>query len=809
MMTNKRSIYVVLIAIIIMLSAFTALFRIQVVADHDAFWESFTRYGSNPVSNDTWGEESVPSSGGPHLHCDVLYFENGKQGYDYWCYYTPYPYNDEEDLCLARSNSLTDWSGCFAGTDNPITNNDIAINSDHTADPDVLCIPEYDKFFIFLQGNPGTGGGRTTLLISNATHGGVNNTGWNSTKPYNCSYYDGDTVSSEGNPVINYWDEDGAPFYENQSNECAVVFDRTNETFVMFYSADTGGDYNGERQIGKLTFQYNNSNGSVYNKTKHGLVYFPAAGDGLDAGTGHINVVMYNGSLWMVGLRSQGGTNDWVLDLARSDDWGDSWLREYKILEPSVSGWDDTFLYRSSIVQDGYGNAAIIDNKMWLFYTGSDGSSREFGVATADLPWYSEKYMEIDEDIVDGTVMGWGSSNDWGTLMMLRNPDGDLVKVDNKFWCVYSQVVSGTPALRKIGIMNSSDMENWADHPSNPIFGYEDAESWEYQKVVVGDFLYMVGDSNPYWLFYSVEDSSGMTRVGVANTSMLGTNFTRDTSSNPIFEYNSGSGWAQYGIENFNLQQMDDGVWIACFEGQSSLNLARIGIAKTTQAIPTSGWSFINRTTSTPNNNRDVNPCIVKNASGYYYIHFEDYDGADIYTSAMYAHEDDVFTLDGWTYYDENPVYDPDHRHAPNYGYGYYNSQLCVFSQDLDDAEGAITLIKGYTDLQDMYVTQANAWRSGISFESINEQQNNTQTVDIITEFNWTSISGAVHYELQIANDSGFTDIFINLTDINETNYGAYFIEYDNYVEFILPEQYRETWYKYYYFRVRAYYEES
>jgi hypothetical protein len=91
------------------------------------------------------------------------------------------------------------------------------------------------------------------------------------------------------------------------------------------------------------------------------------------------------------------------------------------------------------------------------------------------------------------------------------------------------------------------------------------------------------------------------------------------------------------------------------------------------------------------------------------------------------------------------------------------------------------------------------------SFQSINNQTNNTVTYDVITDFNWTKVDNTAYYQLQIANDSAFTDVFVNLTDVNVTNYPGNYTETGGYVEFTLPESYRRQWYQGYYFRIRSF----
>jgi len=97
---------------------------------------------------------------------------------------------------------------------------------------------------------------------------------------------------------------------------------------------------------------------------------------------------------------------------------------------------------------------------------------------------------------------------------------------------------------------------------------------------------------------------------------------------------------------------------------------------------------------------------------------------------------------------------------------------------------------------------------SDISFNSINNQQNNAVVVDDFRNFNWTSISGATRYQLQIANDSGFTDVFYDRNNINSSNYASVFYhEAGDYVYFNITNIYDEGACRgdTHHYRVRAY----
>jgi len=91
-----------------------------------------------------------------------------------------------------------------------------------------------------------------------------------------------------------------------------------------------------------------------------------------------------------------------------------------------------------------------------------------------------------------------------------------------------------------------------------------------------------------------------------------------------------------------------------------------------------------------------------------------------------------------------------------------------------------------------------------LEFISIDGGTNGTIIHSPNPTFNWTKIDNTVQYHLQIATDSAFTNLIVNLTNINEVNYP---IEYSElvYVSFTLPNTNTLPAYDKYYCRVRAY----
>jgi hypothetical protein len=92
-----------------------------------------------------------------------------------------------------------------------------------------------------------------------------------------------------------------------------------------------------------------------------------------------------------------------------------------------------------------------------------------------------------------------------------------------------------------------------------------------------------------------------------------------------------------------------------------------------------------------------------------------------------------------------------------------------------------------------------------IEFLDINGGGNGTVLFDSTPTFNWSVISRTAMYHLQVANDSAFTDLVINLTNINYINYPSNYIENSSVVSFTLPIEYELPNYKRYYCKIRPY----
>lgn len=87
---------------------------------------------------------------------------------------------------------------------------------------------------------------------------------------------------------------------------------------------------------------------------------------------------------------------------------------------------------------------------------------------------------------------------------------------------------------------------------------------------------------------------------------------------------------------------------------------------------------------------------------------------------------------------------------------------------------------------------------------SIDGSGNATTLFNVTPPINWTIEPNTSEYWLQISNNSAFTNLTVNLTDINEYNYPAYFSTNSTHIIFQLPPSYALEDLDDYYVRVQA-----
>jgi len=88
-------------------------------------------------------------------------------------------------------------------------------------------------------------------------------------------------------------------------------------------------------------------------------------------------------------------------------------------------------------------------------------------------------------------------------------------------------------------------------------------------------------------------------------------------------------------------------------------------------------------------------------------------------------------------------------------------------------------------------------------FININGDTNGTLIYDTTPTFNWSLVADTSMYHLQVATDSAFSSLIVNLSDINEVNYASQYDANATRVSFTLPTPLSS--YDVYYCRVKPY----
>lgn len=155
---------------------------------------------------------------------------------------------------------------------------------------------------------------------------------------------------------------------------------------------------------------------------------------------------------------------------------------------------------------------------------------------------------------------------------------------------------------------------------------------------------------------------------------------------------------------------------------------------------------------------------------------------------------------------------------APYSGTAKYNPHPPC-SRYLYLTEGSTTVtVKSYNHYTDSFAENYTftfellyAWDNGIDestldppeFVSIDGKTNGSSFTDSTPEFIWNIVDSATQYQLQIARDSEFVDLAINISGINEDNYPSEYSENLTHVTFILPSSSQLPSHRNYYYRVR------
>lgn len=314
---------------------------------------------------------NLPHHGGQgHVHPDVIYFNNPKDGYPFWMMYTPYPTDPDENPCVVRAMDGKSWTE--NGIANPVIPHNVGpFNAHHQADPDILYIPEYGKFFVAWTVVPTP---QVYIIAFTYSEDGKN---WRLDVSWGVNPY-------PNSPVLLY--------------ETYGVIEPTmyyaDGMFHMFYSTWQGTG-NNAHPIAYLTFQWNNDENKPVNLQKRG-VWNPPENQEFYTGMGHPDVFKYGDYFYLMGPRNlKALTGHQALYCYRTSNFGEPWIEYGVLLEPGTTGWDSRLIYRSGMLHDGLGNAVVVEGKLWIYYTGYQASIPRIGLATAVVEGYVGGYINL------------------------------------------------------------------------------------------------------------------------------------------------------------------------------------------------------------------------------------------------------------------------------------------------------------------------------------------------------------------------------------------------------------------------------
>lgn len=342
---------------------------------YDPTTDSWTsRALGNPLPMQDYGAEGV-------VHPDVIYFQGGRDGYEYWMVYTPYPPTSYESPCIVRSHDGIRWTD--AGISNPVIplGNPGSWNDQENPDPDFIYVSDFNKWFMVWDGGDVSTDSRK-IALAYSSDGKT----W--------TQYDGISVNGNAVPVILSGDDNGGQAWERDgfghSQTCTPSLYYEGGIFYLFYAEEVAGNNRG--QIGLATFTWNNETDDIVNLQRN--IVNPIISLPDDAifkfGGGHLDVSKFpsTNTYRMYLVRELLGPNtNYELSLLTSSSLTSGWTNQGKVIERGASGeWDDNHIYRSSPLINSAGEIVVntSNNTIRMFYSAFDVDGYT-GIGIADI----------------------------------------------------------------------------------------------------------------------------------------------------------------------------------------------------------------------------------------------------------------------------------------------------------------------------------------------------------------------------------------------------------------------------------------
>ncbi len=293
------------------------------------FGEGFERYPGNPLDIEAYNATGV-------VHPDLLYFPDGRDGYRFWMYYTPYPPDIYELPSLVRSQDGINFTD--DGVDNPLVEAGDSGEWDDgfLADPDVIRVG--DTWYLYYAARSAN---KSWQRIGLATSS------------------DGKRfIKVEGNPVLS---ADVNLSHESHDYLLSPTVYHNETGFYMWYFAE--GAEGGRTRI--FLCAARSPNGINWTKLPQNPVMRPLNASLERNGIWHGDVVFLENSLLLYYVAYDG--SEYHLCMATSKD-GINWERsdENPVLDLVPESWEDLRIYRSSPV--------VVGDEVWMYYSAFNSS---------------------------------------------------------------------------------------------------------------------------------------------------------------------------------------------------------------------------------------------------------------------------------------------------------------------------------------------------------------------------------------------------------------------------------------------------
>jgi predicted GH43/DUF377 family glycosyl hydrolase len=149
-----------------------------------------------------------------------------------------------------------------------------------------------------------------------------------------------------------------------------------------------------------------------------------------------------------------------------------------------------------------YPNVYFDGTKYWMWYSGSDRTKSQTGLAisTDGIHWIKSN---------SNPVLSNGPSGSWDQY---NAGCGAIYKLDSLFYMMYLGTGDGVYKTASIGVAISVDGINWNKSVSNPVMRPSQTTSWEDYRLGRGALLFR---DNKFHFWYSAQNySSGIWQIG-------------------------------------------------------------------------------------------------------------------------------------------------------------------------------------------------------------------------------------------------------------------------------------------------------